>query len=1112
MSSHHARVPVATPAPAAEQTTLQAGEQTTLQTGEQTTASPVRRATSTALAPAAVPGVAGAPSGGLSVGHAADPAEAAADALADRALGRLRSSSDGPGPADGARAGAQDDAQAHRHDPGCGHLRRATDAAAAPAASVGHEGGDLDAETSRRIESRRGGGAPLPGAVRRRMETAFGTGLGHVRVHDGPEAAGLSAAISAEAFTTGSDIFFGAGRFAPGSAHGERVLAHEIAHVVQEGPTVRRWPWSKKKTPEEQAAQEKAKADEKAKAQAVKQSKLTEKSEKKQLAESREVGVAGRSQMQEDLYSGTGPDTAGTTQTNANGTFTQLTSGAGAQMTDLYKLMDTARAREVEVFAEMRDKKLGGSDAQRAKLAYKQVWYVEFPQLTHVRPARETDAEVLVAQVRQVRGEAAAGESAAAVDDATTKERMLPKKVEVLYDRMVVELADLMAADPDASEALATDEAREKVLASVDAKVLADVPPKDGPLDMAAWAAAAERGQARKRQADRDAANVQANLMLLDPTQRVGPQQQEQAPVGKGASDTMEKVGTYGGYATKAVDKVGGGIAGKVGSGQDKELRKNLPKDGDKDPKSPVPGFLDPLGVGAAYTSGAKADSMRKKGQRDVVEKDLPTSDATKAKEGIGNVTAILTSLIGAVQSALGMAQQIEASWKTKDPYEGLKAAKSGSAALSELVTAAKETANLAKTIDGGVAAGVKSVIPGLDIATAALAMVSGVTDVATTGMRQRETDTTLFEARAGSTDKVNVAVYPLMKVSQVYTKQLEKNCWSLGASILDFSLSIAQVASAGGFGIPAAIKASAAVVNKLHDLGHYIADKVLAAQAKRAEKESSVQHLEGAAEDELKKHPKMAVDGLIMRAAQGDAVALAFLGNYRIEGKPITKDYLAQIKPKPLTPFDPNNPKAGGDADSQDGLLLKVRAAVLAGMDVESDPQSVYDDLKSQVDAVAGKGGALKDAWQESGDLRTQRNDLAGKGGLGANQKADRGIFWQLRMTLSSEKRQKLKNRTQAYSEGVEALPAGVACAVGSHELKLDATPVEMKQFSDAITAAQIETELKRTPRRNSPEWVAFLRDALQAKKAEERAAASGAKQPVGAGGPSIGAHRGGA
>jgi hypothetical protein len=572
MSSHHARVPVAT----TEQSAPVAA----------TDVAPVRR-TAQALAPAAVPALASAssgarsvaPTGGLTVGHAADPAEQAADALADRALGRLRSSSD----SDTGGTGGNDEPQAHRHDPGCGHLRRSADTASAassttsaPGSSVGLEGGDLDAATSRRIESRRGGGAPLPGAVRRRMETAFGTGLGHVRVHDGPEAAGLSSAISAEAFTTGSDIFFGACRFAPDSADGEKVLAHEIAHVVQEGPaTVRRWPWSKKATPEEKAAQEKTKSEEKAKAQAVKQSKLTEKSEKKQLAASREVGVAGRSQMQEDLYSGTGPDTAGDTQTNANGTFTQVTSGPGAKMTDLYQLMDAARAREVEVFGEMRDNKLGGSDAQRAKLAYQQVWYVEFPQLTHVRPARETDAEVLVAQVRQVRGEAAADESAAAVDEATTKERMLPKKVEVLYDRMVEARADLMAADADASEVLAADEAREKVLASVDAKALADLPPKDGPLDMAAWAAAEERAGARKRQAARDAANVEANLMLLDPTQRIGPQQ-DTTPIGKGASDAMAKAGTYGGYATKAVDKVGGGIAGRVGAGQDKELRSRV--------------------------------------------------------------------------------------------------------------------------------------------------------------------------------------------------------------------------------------------------------------------------------------------------------------------------------------------------------------------------------------------------------------------------------------------------------------------------------------------------------------------------------------------------------
>ncbi|CAM5789593.1 Metallopeptidase domain-containing protein OS=Cellulomonas persica OX=76861 GN=CPE01_30480 PE=4 SV=1 [Cellulomonas persica] len=374
--------------------------------------------------------------------------------------------------------------------------------------------------------------------------------------------------------------------------------------------------------------------------------------------------------------------------------------------------------------------------------------------------------------------------------------------------------------------------------------------------------------------------------------------------------------------------------------------------------------------------------------------------------------------------------------------------------------------------------------MPGLDIVTSALAMVSGVTDVATSGMRQHETDNAMFEARAGSTDQVNVMVYPLMKVSQVYTKQLEQSCWTLGASVLDFSLSVAQVASAGGFGIPAAIKASAAVVDKLHSLAHYIADKVLATQAKRAQKESAVLHLEGAAEDELKKHPKMAVDGIVMRAAQGDAVALAFLANYRIDGKPITRDYVAQIKPKPRKPVDPKAPETDDlTSTSNDALLLRIRETVLAGMNVEADPQGVFDDLKAQLDQVTGKGASLRDGWREAGELRQQRNALAGQGKLGANTKGDRGIFWQLRMTLSSEKRGMLKARTEVY-EGVEALPTGVACAVGSHELPENATDAQCEAFLDGLTVKDLEAELARTPRRNSPGWIAFLRDALREKK----------------------------
>lgn len=168
---------------------------------------------------------------GLVVGHVHDPAEAAADARAEGALARLgRLPEDGPAP-DSARA-------AVGLAPGPGPVRRAPTPVAGP--RIGPAGGVLDAPTTARIEALRRRGTPLPGPVRGRMEHAFGARLGQVRVHDGPEVARLNAGISAQAFTTGNDIFLGGSGFAPAEPAGERVLAHEIAHVLDSGPSIAR--------------------------------------------------------------------------------------------------------------------------------------------------------------------------------------------------------------------------------------------------------------------------------------------------------------------------------------------------------------------------------------------------------------------------------------------------------------------------------------------------------------------------------------------------------------------------------------------------------------------------------------------------------------------------------------------------------------------------------------------------------------------------------------------------------------------------------------------------------------------------------------------------------
>ncbi|GEL94092.1 eCIS core domain-containing protein [Cellulomonas composti] len=144
----------------------------------------------------------------LSVGAVGDPLEADADARAGRALARLE------------------------RLPRASGRRPARRSTSLVVGRLGRAGGELDRATGDRIEELRAGGQELDGDVRRRMERAFGTSLGRVRLHADDEAARLSAGMSATAFTSGQDVFLGHG-VDPGDPAGERVLAHELAHTLQ---------------------------------------------------------------------------------------------------------------------------------------------------------------------------------------------------------------------------------------------------------------------------------------------------------------------------------------------------------------------------------------------------------------------------------------------------------------------------------------------------------------------------------------------------------------------------------------------------------------------------------------------------------------------------------------------------------------------------------------------------------------------------------------------------------------------------------------------------------------------------------------------------------------
>src|SRR3546814_10965385 len=87
------------------------------------------------------------------------------------------------------------------------------------------------------------GGEPLPRTVRASMEPAFGQDFGHVRIHRDAAAAGTADAIGARAYTLGNHIAFNRGTFAPGTAEGDHLIAHELAHTTDSAgkSTVRRF-------------------------------------------------------------------------------------------------------------------------------------------------------------------------------------------------------------------------------------------------------------------------------------------------------------------------------------------------------------------------------------------------------------------------------------------------------------------------------------------------------------------------------------------------------------------------------------------------------------------------------------------------------------------------------------------------------------------------------------------------------------------------------------------------------------------------------------------------------------------------------------------------------
>ena len=95
----------------------------------------------------------------------------------------------------------------------------------------------IGARGSNNLHGQLSPGHPLSSSIKSRMEPVFGQDFSNVRIHTESKDANISHELNARAFTFGSDIVFGRGEYQPGFLVGDALIAHELAHVVQQSNT-----------------------------------------------------------------------------------------------------------------------------------------------------------------------------------------------------------------------------------------------------------------------------------------------------------------------------------------------------------------------------------------------------------------------------------------------------------------------------------------------------------------------------------------------------------------------------------------------------------------------------------------------------------------------------------------------------------------------------------------------------------------------------------------------------------------------------------------------------------------------------------------------------------
>ncbi|HEU4567017.1 MAG TPA: DUF4157 domain-containing protein [Marmoricola sp.] len=892
------------------------------------------------LAAPAVPGRAATVRRKAVVGAADDPLELEAEAAARRAvavLARPQESSQG--------AGAHQCSGEHVHRSTEEHLHRSGGAAAAGA--IGAAGGELDDDSSHLLGSLRGKGAPLALPVRRAMEGALGSDLSGVRVHTGANARRLNHLMSAEAFTVGKDVFFRDGMPSMGSASGQSLLAHELAHTVQAGgseQSVHRL-FGRSKSPEEkqaaqakadlkkQAAEAKKKLEDERKARKaadrakVKEFEKTSKAEDKQARQLAKVMNTTNKMISKEIIAADKAHPNGKLEASPQhrkliDDFSQLLKTEAAEREAAHR---SAEAQALQEGKSPDEAKAAGELA--AEQMADEVWANAPFSLRAFRPLRFDEFDRALNEVKQVRTEGMAqhhsdvsavlqenedkrgafmdvGDAEKAVNTGRALNRRRDRialekgKSTKELDDEILDKAKKKAAEKEAEKSGSRAESLQKLADDGETPTQPGGATPTAPVPQGESQRNLDDAQRKKRQE----AFGDGDKDLQKHAERIGYASTATKYLAKGTKAGAKQFGhkrgkdalgnsnlstdqTFGTDVTLVVDQSVSGLAGIL----------NLIKQ--------IIGLVDDVG------------EIRKGG-----------TDKGATREAVGSGAGIVKTALGTTKT-------------------GLLAAKEGLQAFAGPTSAALSGVTHALPIVGMVGSVIDMIISGIDSVPLAERLWDGAGAV--------------YKAKL---DAKAPLVAALERTQRRNGQLIEKKIFSLVKSATMMGLHIAEIATAGGFGIPTAAKISLQIVSFGHTAAHKIADYVIEQKAANALHAFRDEHKEGASRDVVKYDAGTAVD-LIIVAAQKHKLpyAISLLEDYGITPAESASMRIHEIRNKVLKHLkETDSPRTV--QEKAKGVLASIKS--FFGMEdgpkglSGGEERSLLDKLK---DAPAGIASGLK-------------------------------------------------------------------------------------------------------------------------------------------------------